>query len=259
MVRQSKKRLERSKTKSVSRSGFKKAGKTLSANVNAADTQRSSLENLRDLRKKMSVLDVGHQERLREHVAGVYAEALRLAEDPDEWLAMIRDEEWDGFPRRPKETDRADALRYAIRMAVGFPPDKREKRLATSKANRLYTALHPSFQQRVPATAIADLAIKKGGWDDWADENRALAKEAPQDDSFIILRVQKGPASAFLMTGKVGKSAKRLLRITGREGHIVDIRIKRAVKKATAPCSTAASTTKSKLSPLRSKRKSAKA
>jgi hypothetical protein len=98
---------------------------------------------LTDLRRDMKTLRGSHWKDIREEVARVYAIAFLLQFDEDAWLDFCRHPDWNGFRGRPKRADCKDALRYALRFAIGF-----SSRAATKRVSKFYNALEPLFRAK---------------------------------------------------------------------------------------------------------------
>lgn len=157
----------------------------LSAKNGAADI-------LTSLREKLSSLEARHRERLLENAAKIYEVATFLREDGDAWLEFCRHSEWEGFRNSPKNTEQSDALRYSLRMAVGFGDDLESKRAATKRANKFYGALQPFFSQRVPPSKIVDEIKKGGGFENLKRDNAATRRgedKPSEKQETLLLRI----------------------------------------------------------------------
>ncbi len=89
-------------------------------------------------------------------LATVYAAAIIVQEDDDEWNALCEAKEWADHPKAKPKRD--DPLRAAVRLAVGFDGPK-----SNSTVNRYITALQPLFDQEVPAAQIPERIREAGG------------------------------------------------------------------------------------------------
>lgn len=144
---------------------------------------------LTSLRENLSSLEAQHRERLLENTAKIYEVATFLREDEDAWLDFCHHSAWVGFRNRPKDTSQPDALRFALRMAVGFGYDPESKRAATKRANKFYGALQPFFSQRVPPWEIVAEIKKGGGFETLKRDNAATrrGKDKPSEKPETLL------------------------------------------------------------------------
>ncbi|MCZ7856387.1 hypothetical protein O9X81_07150 [Agrobacterium salinitolerans] len=94
--------------------------------------------------------------KLATTLATVYAAAIIVQEDDDEWTALCEAKEWVDHPKAKPKRD--DPLRATVRLAVGFDGPK-----SNSTVNRYITALQPLFEQEVPAAEIPDRIREAGG------------------------------------------------------------------------------------------------
>lgn len=86
----------------------------------------------------------------------VYGAGLIVETDDDQWQALCEAEEWIDHPKlKPK---RNDALRYVLRLAVGFDGQKADK-----SVHRYYKALKPLFDEKVPASELPSRIQEAGG------------------------------------------------------------------------------------------------
>ncbi|EJC74365.1 hypothetical protein Rleg10DRAFT_2844 [Rhizobium leguminosarum bv. trifolii WSM2012] len=128
---------------------------------------------LRSVRSEMSNLLSSTDESLRQKLGEVYAAAIVLGEDKDQWQTFCEQEEWQTFRQKPKPTDshRQNALRYAVRYAVGF--DGLSSNNAAYRYNR---ALEGCWKQKVPPAEVPDIIKKTGGVEKMKQRNVQLAK-----------------------------------------------------------------------------------
>lgn len=124
---------------------------------------RADLENLLDTT----------DESLRQKLGEVYAAARVLSLDKDQWQTFCEQEEWINFRQRPKPVDahRLNALRYAIRYAVGF-----EGNSANQAAYRYKKALEGCWTANVAPADIAGLIKASGGIEKMKTHNVQQAK-----------------------------------------------------------------------------------
>ncbi len=109
--------------------------------------------------------------KLATTLATVYAAAIIVQEDDDEWSALCEAKEWIDHPKAKPKRD--DPLRAAVRLAVGFDGPK-----SNSTVNRYITALQPLFEQEVPAAEIPDRIREAGG----IEKLRQASKPAPKPE-----------------------------------------------------------------------------
>lgn len=126
------------------------------------DGKQSVADGLRQARRAMDNLEAGHNQRLNEQLSKVYAQALLLGSDEDEWLSFCHDSEWEEFPGKPTVEDRSVALRFAVRFAVGFPVEQAQKVAATKRVNTLFSALSVLFADKVQPEDVAQELHERG-------------------------------------------------------------------------------------------------
>lgn len=135
----------------------------------AIDQLRSNgfaVQKLLEIQNADKRLGKEHRRHLLNNLANVYAVATALRADKDIWLEFYRHDSWRNFRGRPKLDDNQDALKYAIRLMVGF----RDK-ANTQRASKYYRALTPLFQEGVKPTDVVKKIKKAGGIEKLASQN----------------------------------------------------------------------------------------
>jgi len=153
-------------------------------------------DSLRTVRNALTGLEGKHRERINAELAKVYTNAILLREDPDEWQRFCGDVEWHEFPGKPKIDDQPEALRFAVRMAVGFPLEEEEKKAATKRVSKLYGALRFLADDGVEPDAVVTRLQEKG--------IEKLSREAAQ-------RKKQPPPATEWMIRSVNQSFAKML------------------------------------------------
>lgn len=145
----------------------------MSSNENRKDRLMQLLNEdassfLRSIRSEMSKLLDSTDESLRQKLGEVYAAALVLSQDKDQWQIFCEQEEWQTFKQKPKPTDpcRQNALRYAVRYAVGF-----DGVTSNNAAYRYKKALEGCWKQKVPPTDVPEIIKRTGGIEKMKQKN----------------------------------------------------------------------------------------
>ncbi|RWP18022.1 MAG: hypothetical protein EOR01_23675 [Mesorhizobium sp.] len=145
---------------------------------------------LADVRKGLSTLALEHRKSLYREVTRAYAVGLVLKADKDEWLNFCLHNDWANFRDKPKDSDRSDALRYAIRFAVGFAKDRVAKKAKDRRVNRLYGALKSFFVEGVSPAEITTKIRESGGLEKLKSANAETAGSAiPPKQAYATFRV----------------------------------------------------------------------
>jgi hypothetical protein len=87
-----------------------------------------------------------------------YQIALLATESLDLWQEICGSEEWASFKRRPKHDDQQDALRYVVRLYVGFDGVSDDKR-----ASKYYRSLKPWSDRKAPVSDVRKILKGEGG------------------------------------------------------------------------------------------------
>lgn len=181
-------------------------------------------EYLKGVRSEMLRLLARTDQSLREQLGQVYAAAEYLRDDEDQWQTFCEQDEWLAFKGRPKvnSAHRNDALRFAIRFAVGFDGVR-----ATTAVHRYNAALKAWWSEGVPAAKIPHLLQKQGGIEKMKRANAGgtllklkdnryidqITKESRQFDAILLVRFlssHDGTREAEILAGvaSVGEPPK---------------------------------------------------
>lgn len=179
-------------------------------------------EVLASLRDEQEAFEIKGGKAARHSMLLAYQIAFIARNDEDTWLEICGDPRWDNFRRRPKQHDRPDALRYVVRLSVGFHGVP-----ANQIASTRYRAMSPSFERRTPVMDLKALLDTHGGAENLiAWERSANPSERPrskQTTELVLLRL-------------TGKNARKLrngaelqyscgLKISARKGRVVDAKL----------------------------------
>ena len=131
---------------------------------------------LRSIRTDMANLLDSTDESLRQKLGEVYAAAIVLSHDKDQWQTFCEQEEWMSFRQRPKPTDshRENALRYAVRYAVGFDGSS-----SNQAAYRYKKALEGCWIRKVAPSEVPNVIKESGGIEKLKQQNVQQAKHFP--------------------------------------------------------------------------------
>lgn len=153
---------------------------------------RGAASVLADVRRGLSTLATEHRKSLYQEVSRAYAVGLVLKADRDEWLKFCLHSDWATFRNKPKDTDRSDALRFALRFAVGFANDPVAKKAKNRRVDRLYGALKSLFAEGVSPAEIPNRIRENGGLEALKSANAAASRttedNAPKP-AFVAFRV----------------------------------------------------------------------
>jgi hypothetical protein len=168
----------------------------------AADTSAF----LRSVRSEITNLLTTSDEGLRKKLADVYAAATVLSLDKDQWQSFCEQEEWRTFRGKPKpvESCQANALKYAVRYAVGFDGVS-----ANQAAYRYSKALEGCWAKKLPPADVPDFIKEGGGVEKLKQSNqkvekgltvvfdknshaKAIAESDLDLDAILLVRFEKG-------------------------------------------------------------------
>ncbi len=140
-----------------------------SKSVGAPASIGNASEYLKTLRRAMAHILRTSDESLREKLGSVYLAARVLSLDTDQWQKFCEQEEWRTYRRRPQPTKHsmAEALRHALRFAVGF-----EGVTSDRAVYRYHSALKQCWEQNVPPDQVPK-AIEAAGGIEKMKRNRA--------------------------------------------------------------------------------------
>lgn len=193
------------------------------------ETRQSAADGLRAFRGAYKALEGQHHQRLNAELARVYAAAVLLTSDQDEWLKFCRDDDWETFPGKPKIDDHTDALRFAVRFAVGFPTEKTEKLAATKRASKYAGALRVLLDDKTDPDMVAkkldELGIEE------LSKQAARRKKLPDLPTAWTLRFPEEQSAQLLASMPVGKYLMVRFRLEKVEGMLAEAIVRRIVSK----------------------------
>ncbi|MCO5153920.1 MULTISPECIES: hypothetical protein [unclassified Shinella] len=117
-----------------------------------------ALSILKDLRNAEKEDDGKYHAAVHKRILKSYQIALLAAESLDLWQEICGSEEWASFKRRPKHDDQQDALRYVVRLYVGFDGVSDDKR-----ASKYYRSLKSWFDRKTPVSDVRKILKGEGG------------------------------------------------------------------------------------------------
>lgn len=170
---------------------------------------------LRSIRSAMTTLLDNTDESLRQKLGDVYAAAKVLSLDKDQWQAFCEQEEWRSFRGKPKpiDADRAKALKYAVRYAVGFDG------VPANQATYRYTkALEGCWTEKTPPGDVPKLIKAAGGLEKLKQKNAQKKNDLviTFESNSITERIDELDCAfnaIFLVHFEKKKSSKRTARI----------------------------------------------
>ncbi len=128
------------------------------------------LEVLKGLRLAEKEDDGKYHAAVHQRMLKSYKIALLASESLDVWQEICGAEEWKSFKQRPKHDDQKDALRYVVRLYVGFdgPAD-------TKRASKYYTAMNSWFLKRAAPDDLQEVLTGPGGIEALAEAGKEAA------------------------------------------------------------------------------------
>lgn len=148
---------------------------------------RSILARLRDTEE---ALEEGKGKAARIAMVSSYAIALIARSNNDVWTEICTDPAWQGFRQRPKIKDQPNALRYVIRLSVGF------RGVAdNSIVSKRFAAMRPSFERGEAPSQLKDRLDELGGaealaaWEKARDPKRRPRGDASSSGRVITIRL----------------------------------------------------------------------
>ncbi|MER9061413.1 hypothetical protein [Mesorhizobium sp. M0698] len=165
-----------------------------------ADVIKQGAANvLAEVRRGLSTLASEHRKTLYQEVSRAYAVGMVLRADKDEWLTFCHHTDWGSFRNRPKDSDRSDALRYAIRFAVGFADNPKAKKAKNRRVDRLYGALKSFFAEGVSPADIPRKLREGGGFESLKSANAEVRRSAKSDkQAYVTFRLPLDRTYQFL-------------------------------------------------------------
>lgn len=116
--------------------------------VEALREPKGAVRFLEGVRQSFRMLKGQYREHLKQEIVRIYATALVLAEDQDAWSDFCRAPDWEQQKKRPAASHQSDALRYALRFAVGFTKG------GAKRANLFLRATKTMFDERMPPDKV---------------------------------------------------------------------------------------------------------
>ncbi|MER9836127.1 hypothetical protein NKJ28_14250 [Mesorhizobium sp. M0145] len=155
---------------------------------------------LADVRRNLTTLAGEHRKSLYHEVTTAYAVGMVLRADQDEWLTFCLHSDWGTFRNRPKDSDRSDALRHAIRFAVGFGVTEEAKKAKNRRVDRLHGALKSFFADNVPPADIPAKIREGRGLEKLKSANATKAGISnPPKQEYLTFRVPLDAANRRLL------------------------------------------------------------
>lgn len=146
-----------------------------------------AVQKLLEIRDADKKLGKEHRKHLHNNLGSVYAIATVLRDDQDTWLEFCRHSSWEQLPRgRPKHDGSRDALRYAIRLMVGFRDNANTKR-----ASKYYRALKPLFERGVKPADVVKKIKKAGGIEKLASQNAQQGQSKRPEAKLPVLQTRR--------------------------------------------------------------------
>lgn len=162
------------------------------------------LEVLKGLRSAEKEDDGKYHAAVHQRMLESYKIALLASESLDVWQEICGAEEWESFKQRPKHDDQKDALRYVVRLYVGFdgPAD-------TKRASKYYTAMNRWFLKRAAPDELQEVLTGPGGIEALAEAGKeaavapgfkAITFVVPERDAAVLLKMKCGRPFTLLGT-----------------------------------------------------------
>ncbi|WP_421521892.1 hypothetical protein [Ochrobactrum quorumnocens] len=101
----------------------------------------SLVSKLLSIQQKHSTLETGYNANLHENLLSIYLVARLLKRDDQVWHQFCGDPSWVGKRSKPKLDQKEDALKYALRLGIGF--GKAENK----KVSKYYRTFNPFFAE----------------------------------------------------------------------------------------------------------------
>lgn len=187
------------------------------------ESDNASKELLKS-RAEFHALSAGYKKRIRALVVFIYGIALFLKADEAAWIKFTQHKEWMHAKRRPQFDDQNDALRYALRFAVGLTGSAASKR-----ASKYYLALVSWFEKDTPAQEVLVKIKKAGGFDVLASrraEEKAKTKKPPRPSRPVAAKDGKPGASKGTQSAAIWNAElRRELDQESDEGSAISIAV----------------------------------
>jgi hypothetical protein len=180
-----------------------------------------------EIQRGHSALRSHQHKQLRTALARLYAFACFLREDEDAWLDFCRDNVWGSYRRRPKKSDRDDALRYVVRVAVGF-----NGRPATKRASKYYARLSGWFTAEIPPKIATERILRnKPRPMTTRGSSPEIEKQSRQKEEYATLRIPLNKGGRGVLEKGVGECFTIKLRCTDARGNFRNARVVKTLKK----------------------------
>lgn len=189
----------------------KKADRTPATlgNADSLTQPGAAISLLKELRSQEEHDESRYRAKFRRRLTETYKVALVAAESVDIWQEICDHPEWRGFKQAPKHDDQKDALRYVVRLFVGF-----DGLAATKKASKYYVSLKPWFERRAPASEVREALKREGGIENLArnaSDDRTTGDEIAELQSLSGVAMQLVGSKANLIRGYPPGTRLRLL------------------------------------------------
>lgn len=180
-----------------------------------------------EIQRGHSALRSHQHKQLRTALARLYAFACFLREDEDAWLDFCRDNVWGSYRRRPKKSDRDDALRYVVRVAVGF-----NGRPATKRASKYYARLNGWFTAEIPPKIATEKILRnKPRPVTTHGSSPEIEKQPRQKEECAIVRIPLHQGGRGVLEKGVGERLTITLSFTDARGNSRKARVVKILKK----------------------------
>ncbi|MEN5278785.1 hypothetical protein ABE527_17790 [Brucella sp. TWI432] len=122
----------------------------------STNTAAEIVSKLTSIQKDNSGLEARYNQKLISNLLSVYRMARELKADKDTWYRFCRDPLWVGQRSTPKLDEEHDALKFALRLAIGFGTAENKK------VSKYHLTLNPLFL-RGKNTATVKQKIEEAG------------------------------------------------------------------------------------------------
>lgn len=109
------------------------------------------------LQEEFSAIESGYRRSKQKALLRVYAIAVYLRDDKKAWHGLCKRPEWKDYAKPPSPKNRNLALRYALRLAIGFSA------AGTKDVSRYFLILWPYFERKESVQRVEEMIDKAGG------------------------------------------------------------------------------------------------
>ncbi len=176
---------------------------------------------LSELRDQQTTLDEKGGKVARHAMLLAYQIALVARYNEDLWHEICGSDRWEGFRRRPKMADQPDALKFVVRLSVGFhgiPADQ-----TSSTRTR---AMRPAYERHETVQELKRLLDTQGGAERliaWETKCKPKVPEADTKNLAVLLKMNGKLPRRILQDTE----SRYMLNITigSRRGQIIEARL----------------------------------